>query len=320
MDSNNQYSRKKFLRTLGVSSVSAFLGSSVLLTGCSSEEGDSSQMGGETMGTQADPLHTASVQLYTFRNELNEDIPGTLQRIADLGYKFVETYDFSEEMSYEEVGQMLRDAGLSVSSMHSEIPLGETGERALRRAEAFDNDKVIWHGWPEDERYQTEDGIKELAEIYNEASDFLQSNGLQFGLHNHWWEMRVDENGNYPFETLVNYISDDIFFEIDTYWVKTAGQDPAEIIRKYGDRVEFLHIKDGDAEWSEDLGEGPHDPMVPVGQGSQDFEAIVDACGDSHTWFVVELDESAMDIFQAAGESIDYLIENNMAKADRTTA
>lgn len=315
MKSDNRYSRKKFLKTLGVGGVSAFLGSSYLLTGCSSGENETAQMG--EAAAEADPLHTISIQLYTFRNQLNEDIPGTLQRVADMGYKYVETYDFSEEMNYEQVGQMLRDAGLSVSSMHSVIPLGEVGEKALRRAEAYDNDKVIWHGWPEDERYQTEEGIKELAGIYNEASQFLQSNGLQFGLHNHWWEMRVDEDGSYPFEKLAPLIDDEIFFEIDTYWVKTAGQDPAEIINKYGDRVEFLHIKDGDAEWSEDLGEGPHDPMVPVGQGSQDFEAIVEACGDSHTWMVVELDESAFDVFDAAEQSFDYLQENNMAKAER---
>lgn len=317
MDKLDKYSRRKFLRTLGIGGASALLGSSVLLTGCSSGEGDHSQTGESS--AQTEPLHTISVQLYTFRNQLNEDIPGTLQRIADMGYRYVETYDFSEDLSYEELGQMLRDVGLSVSSMHSEIPIGEAGERALRRAEAYNNNKVIWHGWPEDERYQTEEGIKQLAEIYNEANEFLRSNGLQFGLHNHWWEMRLDENGNYPFETLLNYISEDIFFEVDTYWVKTAGQEPADIIRKYGDRVEYLHIKDGDAEWSEDLGEGPHDPMVPVGQGIQDFEAIVEACGDSHTWFVVELDESAMDIFQAARESFDYLVENNMAKAEKTT-
>ncbi|MDX1586924.1 MAG: sugar phosphate isomerase/epimerase, partial [Balneolaceae bacterium] len=298
--------------------VSALFGSSYLLTACGRGENQSGQMPGAA--SVADPLHTISIQLYTFRNQLNEDIPGTLQRIADMGYKYVETYDFSEDLSYDEVGQMLKDAGLSVSSMHGEIPLGEAGEKALRRAEAFGNDKHIWHGWPEDERYQTEEGVKELAEIYNEASTFLQSHGLRFGLHNHWWEMRVDENDTYPFETLVDYIDDEIFFEIDTYWVKTAGQEPSDIIRKYQNRTEFLHIKDGPARWTEDLGEVPHEPMVPVGQGSQDFDAIVEACGDNPTWMVVELDESAIDVFDAAKQSFDYLIENKMAKAERTMA
>jgi sugar phosphate isomerase/epimerase len=132
--------------------------------------------------------------------------------------------------------------------------------------------------------------------------------------------MRVDENGTYPFEKLLNLINDDIFFEIDTYWVKTAGQDPAEIIRKYSDRTEFLHIKDGPAEYSEDLGEGLHDPMVPVGQGSQDFQAIADACGDNPTWMVVELDESAIDVFQAIEQSFNYLQNNNLATAEVTAS
>lgn len=320
MNSKKDYSRRKFLKNLGVGGVSALFGSSYLLSACSSGEGESETAQMSETPVQPEPLHTISLQLYTLRNQLNEDIPGTLERIARMGYKYVETYDFSEDLSFEEVGQMLRDNGLSVSSMHSEIPVGEAGERALERAEAYQNDKVIWHGWPEDERYQTEDGIRELADIYNEASEFLQSNGLQFGLHNHWWEMRMDENGTYPFEILVNHINDNIFFEIDTYWVKTAGQDPAEVISKYSDRTEFLHIKDGPAEYSEDLGEGPHDPMVPVGQGSQDFEAIAESCGDTPTWMVIELDESAIDVFQAVEESFNYLQNNNLATAEVTAS
>lgn len=317
MKPKDKYSRRKFLQTVGVGSMSALFGSSVLLSGCRTEDNDNARSATSEVA-QSESLHSISLQLYTLRNELNEDIAGTLQRISDMGYRYVETYDFAEDLSFDEVGNMLKDAGLAVSSMHSEIPVGEEGEKALRRAEAYENDKVIWHGWPEDQRYQTGDGIKELADIYNEASEFLKSNGLQFGLHNHWWEMRKDENGSYPFETLVEYIDEDIFFEIDTYWVKTAGQDPAEVIRKYGDRVEFLHIKDGPARWTEDLGEDPHEPMVPVGQGTQDFQEIAEACGDNPTWMVVELDESAIDIFQAVEESFDYLQENNLAKAERT--
>ena len=103
MDSKNNFSRREFLRTLGVGSAYTLLGSSVLLAGCSSKQGDGTQTG-ETM-SQAGPLHTASVQLYTFRNQLNNEVQSTLQRIADLGYQFVETYDFSEDISYDEVGQ-----------------------------------------------------------------------------------------------------------------------------------------------------------------------------------------------------------------------
>jgi len=133
-------------------------------------------------------------------------------------------------------------------------------------------------------------------------------------LHNHWWEMRLDDAGGYPLQTLLEYADEDIFLEIDTYWVKTAQRDPAEIIKKLGNRVQFLHIKDGPAPWKEDLAAQPHEPMVALGKGLQDFHAITKACGNDPKWMVIELDECATDIFVAVKESVDYLISNNMAK------
>ena len=321
MKSINKYSRRKFLETTGISSMSVLLGSSYLLSGCGSKEKAVKQV---TVTAEPEAIHKISCQLYTFRNQLNEDIPGTLQKVADTGLKFVETFDFSDALSVDEgtspsnpfsLGKMLKEVGLSVSSMHSEIPVGDEGEKALRRAEAYGCKKVIWHGWPEDKRYQSLDGIRELADIYNEANQFLKANGLEFGLHNHWWEMRLDESGGYPLQTLLEYTDNDIFLEIDTYWVKTAQRDPAEIIKKYGKRVQFMHVKDGPAPWKEDLAAQPHEPMVALGKGTQDFYAITKACGDDPKWMVIELDECATDIFEAVKESVDYLTSNNMAKA-----
>ena len=109
-------------------------------------------------------------------------------------------------------------------------------------------------------------------------------------------------------------VDKDIFLEIDTYWAKTAQQDPAKIIKKFGNRVQFLHAKDGPAQWNENLTAQPHEPMVALGKGTQDFDAIVKACGNDPKWMVIEFDECATDIFVAVKESIDYLVKNKMAK------
>ena len=300
--------------------MSVLVGSSYLLAGCGTKEKAAQQVAD---AVDLEVIHKISCQLYTFRNQLKEDLPGTLQKVADTGLKYVETFDFSDALSAEEgtsksdpvsLSKMLKDVGLSVSSMHSEIPVGDEREKALSMADAYDCKKVIWHGWPEDKRYQTRDGIKELADIYNEANQFLKTNGLEFGLHNHWWEMRLDASGGYPMQTLMEYTDEDIFLEIDTYWVKTAQQDPGEIIKKFGKRVQFMHIKDGPAPWEEDLAAQPHEPMVALGKGVQDFAAITKACGDDPKWMVIELDECATDIFVAVKESVDYLVSNKMAK------
>jgi hypothetical protein len=60
----------------------------------------------------------------------------------------------------------------------------------------------------------------------NEITMSLLKEGLRFGLHNHWWEFeKVD--GVYPFYYILQHGSPEKFFEIDTYWIKTAGLDPA---------------------------------------------------------------------------------------------
>ncbi len=69
-----------------------------------------------------------------------------------------------------------------------------------------------------------------------------KSNGLQFGLHNHWWEYRNKVDGKFVYEVLLESVEPDIFFEIDTYWVKVAGHDPAEIVAKFGKRAPSTYI------------------------------------------------------------------------------
>jgi len=231
MKPTNKYSRRKFIQKSGVSGLSLAVGSSYLLSACGTKEKSAEVVADAVETMEPEVIHKISCQLYTFRRELAEDVNGTIEKVAGTGLKHVETFDFAESLSVAEgtkpldpfsFSKILKDAGLSVSSMHAEIPVGDEKARALERAEAYDCKKMIWHGWPEDKRYQTLDGIKELADIYNEANQFLKSNGLEFGLHNHWWEMRLDEEDGYPLQTLLEYIDKDIFLEIDTYWVKSA--------------------------------------------------------------------------------------------------
>ncbi|HEY6975128.1 MAG TPA: hypothetical protein VH396_02495, partial [Chitinophagaceae bacterium] len=130
------------------------------------------------------------LQLYTVRNQIETNIADTLRRVAEFGFEGVETAFWPENISVKQAGKYLKDAGLTVSSAHIELPLGNKKNVMLEVAETFDCKKMVWHGWPEDKRYSTLEGTKQLVDIYNEANHFARSNGLQFGLHNHWWEFR----------------------------------------------------------------------------------------------------------------------------------
>jgi sugar phosphate isomerase/epimerase len=142
---------------------------------------------------------------------------------------------------------------------------------------------MIWHGWPEDKRYSSLEGTMELISIYNEAGKFAKANGLQFGLHNHWWEYRNKPGGRFVYEILLENLDKDIFFEIDTYWVKVAGQDPAAIVKKMGSAHNFFILRMARL-YGDSLPEDS-DPMTAVSKGTQNFPAIVKAAdGNTNGW------------------------------------
>ena len=288
--------RRTFLKTLGAAAAGVVVG------GCR----ETSEPYTEPVATEP-PLPRIGFQLYTVRDAIEVDAAGTLDRVAGMGYTAVETAFWPEGMTTAQAGQLLRDTGLSVFAAHIEIPTGEHRAAVLEAAEAYDCDRMVWHGWPEDERYRTMDGIKELADIYNEAYAFCQANGLQFGLHNHWWEFEPIEDGVLPFYEIRPLIDPGIFFEIDTYWAKVAGRDPAEVVRDFGAHAPLLHIKDAMVLSTEG-------PMVAAGSGLQDFPAIAEAGKGHIQWMIVEMDDCETDMFEAAAQSFAYLTENGLAR------
>ncbi|MGB0386224.1 MAG: sugar phosphate isomerase/epimerase family protein [Ardenticatenaceae bacterium] len=245
-----------------------------------------------------------ALQLYTVRDLLADDFVGTMEQVAGMGYVGVETAFFGEHMSAAQAGKLFQALGLTVVAAHCEIPLGEEQAPVLEMMAALDCRRMIWHGWPRDEDYGSMEGIKRLAERYNAANAVAQANGMGFGIHNHWWEFESVE-GRYPYQILLKEMDPTIFFEIDTYWVKTAGLDPVKVLEELGSRAPVLHIKDGPAT--------RHEPMVAVGDGTMDFAAIL-AAAEGHTeCLVVELDECATDMMDAVARSYEYLVGGGFA-------
>src|SRR5690348_1417283 len=119
------------------------------------------------------------LQLFTVREQLARDLLGTLALVAAMGYAGVETAFFDEA-----------------------IPLGAGRDFARRTAEAFGCRRIVWHGWPRDDRYDSLDGIRRLAAEFNAANANAVADGLIFGIHNHWWECEPVE-GTVPFHVLL---------------------------------------------------------------------------------------------------------------------
>lgn len=296
--------RRDFLKQMGL----GILSTQLVSCGPSSHTNQGTD---STASKQQDlnmPRYRIALQLYTVRDQIAQDLTGTLKRIADIGFTHVETAFWPEGVTHDRASGLLRDAGLTPVSSHIELPVDAASKKALVDiARTYGCNHLIWHGWPEDPRYQSEAGTIELIRLYNEAAQLATDNGLQFGLHNHWWEFRNKPGGKRVFDFWMHDLNPGVFLELDTYWVKVAGYDPASVIREAGSRVKFLHIKDGPAQWHENLAQDNPDPMTAVGKGKQDMPAILEAAKDQVDWLVIEMDKVDGDVFALLNESLTTL-------------
>lgn len=237
------------------------------------------------------------LQLYTVRDQLAADLDGTLRRVSELGFAGVETAFFADAAASERAGRLLPDLGLAVLAAHTPLPRGEEAEAIVGAAALLGAPRVVWHGWPRDPRYATLDGVRRLADEFNEANAVAAAHGLGFAVHNHWWECEPVE-GTLPYRVLLEQLDPAVGWELDAYWCAVAGLQPAAVAAELGDRLQLLHLKDGPLRHGE--------PMVALGEGSLDIPAVL-AAAPGVEWAIVELDTVAGNPLAAAGCSRAYL-------------
>lgn len=242
-------------------------------------------------------MNTIALQLYTVRQALAQDPEGTLRRVREMGFRAVETAPLPPELSPERLGVLLRNEGLEVVAAHDELPWGDDARRICERARTLGASKLIWHGWPRQSLCDSLGGYRQLADRCVEPARTAREYGLTLGLHNHWWECEPLE-GEIPWLRVHQSLPPEIFFELDVYWARTAGLDPAEWIEQLDGRVQMLHLKDGLAVQGQ--------PMTALGEGVVDLESVL-ARMPASVVGVVEMDECVGDPFDAVARSLAYL-------------
>ena len=89
------------------------------------------------------------------------------------------------------------------------------------------------------------DGFKRTADLMNEAGKKAKAAGLQYAYHNHNFEFEKMPDGSPGYDILLKETDPELVkFEVDCGWMKVAGGDPVEYMKKYPGRIKMLHIKD----------------------------------------------------------------------------
>ncbi|MCK0096110.1 sugar phosphate isomerase/epimerase [Yoonia sp. F2084L] len=230
-----------------------------------------------------------SYQLYCSRN--HPPLSETLQMLAKAGYREVEGYGgLLDDVEALRVG--LDANGLRMTSCHIGLDMIETdpaGTLAIIRKLGIE--KVFAPYIAADVRPTDTAGWVAFGQRLATAGKPLEDAGLQFGWHNHDFELAATPEGDFPLDLIVA-ASDTMMLELDLGWVRVAGHDPVAWISKYAKRLAAVHIKDiaPDGECANE------DGWADVGHGIMDWAAIhsaLQAAGVDH--YVAEHDNPSDD-------------------------
>ena len=266
-----QYNRRKFLQTAGVAGAGILL--SPYLPGCKSANatGNVSQNFG--------------LQLYSLRDDMPKDPKGVLTQVASFGYKQIESFEGSKGifwgMSNTEFKKLMDDLGMAIVSSHCDI--NKDFERKAGEAAAIGMKYLIC---PYLGPQKSIDDFKRFADTFNQRGEVCKKAGIRFAYHNHDYSFKPID-GKLPQDVMMQNTDKDLVdYQMDMYWVVSAGQSPTEWFQKYPGRFKLCHIKD--RKKGVPLTEKANVSVV-VGTGSIDFPLhLKNGISNGLKYFIVE--------------------------------
>jgi sugar phosphate isomerase/epimerase len=256
------------------------------------------------------PLHALSAtkstpdefgfQVWTIREQLFENFPGTLEKMANMGYKQVEMcsplgytgsgFEVFNDMSGKEMRRVIEDSGLKCVSSH--YTMGELRDHLDNRiewAKALGMKQMVCSSFwlPED---ASVDDYRRAADELNAIGEKTKKAGIQMGFHNH--HMEFEKRGDVLiYDALLDQLDPELVKMQFQVAVVDVGYHAADYFRNHPGRFISAHLADYSKEQEE---------QVPVGQGIVDWQDFFEAAkvGGVKNFFV----EMAPETFAPSAE------------------
>jgi sugar phosphate isomerase/epimerase len=259
------------------------------------------------------------LQLYTLGDLMTTDPKGSLQKLAAIGYKELESASSQKGNYYgfkpKEFAAMVKDMGMHWRSAHvggAPFTIDQIMRMAKTAADSARMQKMAerFKDRPKmpnlKENYQqladdaaeggisylvcssipvnTLDEIKTAVDVFNKAGEACKKNGVQFAYHNHTTEFDEVE-GHRPFDYILSNTDKNLVkMELDLAWATKAKQDPVALFQQHPGRFPLWHVKDLDKTTG---------MPTEVGRGIVDFKhAFANAGKSGLKYFFVEQDQA----------------------------
>jgi len=231
-----------------------------------------------------------AIQLWSVQDEVRKDFPGSLQKLARLGFAAVEYAGWQEHPVAKHL-HWLRESGLRCAGMHvGREQLRKDWLRVLGEAQEIGSPMVICPWWsPED--LQTEASCRAAGEELGAWAQGFRQKGVRFAFHNHGHEIAM-VSGKRVLDWFLQAGGADLEIQLDVYWAQVGGVDPVTYMKQLGSRLGSLHLKD-----QKELGGGPVDLAAVVRAGWEVKDLVA---------WVVEQEEFSGTVWDGIAASAGY--------------
>jgi sugar phosphate isomerase/epimerase len=253
------------------------------------------------------PQKNIGLQLYSIRDSIMKNVPAAIEKVAKMGYKFVEPAGYEDGKLYGMAPAAFRALcqknGLTILSSHVGQFLPDSASYAKTmawwdaciEAHVAAGAKFLVQPFMGDGAYRSLDTLKRYCEYFNTIGEKCKAKGIRFGYHNHDKEFSTKLEGQTIYDFMMaNTDPKKVMFEMDLYWAVVGGAKPVDYFNKYPGRIELWHIKD-----KKEIG----------GAGTMmDWATIWAAAPKSGMQYgIVEVEEYSFDQFTSCQKSIDFL-------------
>lgn len=250
---------------------------------------------------QPGKIKNVGIQLYSVRKEMLADAVGTLKKLAQIGYKELESAR-SEKGNYygltpKEIKKITKDLGMNLRSGH--VHVDANWQRSVNDAAEAGQEYLVCSSMPS--QGQTIENYQKVADVFSKAGEDCRKAKLQFGYHNHDYEFE-----KVGAQTLYDILLDRtdpklVKMELDLGWVVVTGNDPLAYFKKYPGRFPLWHLKDMDVAKKH---------SVEFGKGQMKIKQMLDnAKLSGMKYFFVEQEEYASTAFESVEFDYNYLMK-----------
>lgn len=231
-------------------------------------------------------------------------VPAVLKLVAAVGYRELEFAGYFGH-SPKAIRKIIDGEGLSAPSSH--VPLDTFRKdgisKVIETAQEVGHKYVVIPYLTEEQRGNSIDVYKRLAEECNTWGEACRKQGLILAYHNHAFEF-INTDGVEPYDVLLNEVEPhNMAMELDLYWTAKAGKDPLAYFAKYPGRFKLWHVKDMDKAGQ----------FADVGTGTINFKAIFaksKQAGVEHRFVERDKTEDKLKTIQQGYKAVHTLLSN----------